>query len=481
MRVAADDWFRVEHWSEDASAHFEAKLARAHRESRPQYLRIQGSTLIDATDDASRRAGAALLERLLDEYSEAWPPESAGAHVDLARYREETGDVASAAAHYRAAVLLQQGTNMQWGAEIELAELIIRHALRDAEDEADELLDGLLADGLFLRSEQFRYAVARMRLARRRGDADEAAAFACGALHLLADNRSISSHHPQVGLILADEVTRAELEEAAAQGDPEVVTEEADRFRGPDGTVRWVWSLTSSLRAQTDPQREDDGLLQDLRAAGFEAYELEEWSQERLPDMAAVKAAAPILLRWLEQTQSLEVKCDIAVALTDRRYRRFATGPLLEEFRRLRSPDLNGEDRPTEAVARKRRLKDGVANALATLARDEHFDEVAELIRDPVHGLYRGYLFWAVPYMKSAAAVDLALEMLKDEDMHLSALRALADLRSERALPTLEAIAARPRPRGRSDADEFERARVDIARGGIEKLQRARAAGKSRP
>lgn len=92
-------------------------------------------------------------------------------------------------------------------------------------------------------------------------------------------------------------------------------------------------------------------------------------------------------------------------------------------------------------------LKDRLANALATLARDEHFDEIAELIRDPAYGEYRAYLFRALPYMKRPEAVDLALEMLNDDEMHLSALRALADLRSERARPVLEAIAAEKKAR----------------------------------
>jgi sulfite reductase beta subunit-like hemoprotein len=104
-----------------------------------------------------------------------------------------------------------------------------------------------------------------------------------------------------------------------------------------------------------------------------------------------------------------------------------------------------------------------------------------DLIRDPGHGRYRAYLFWTLPYMKSDSAVDVALEMLDDDEMHLPALRALADLRSERALPVLEAIVRHPRPRGRNDADERERTRIDIAQGGLEKLRKARAKGKSRP
>ena len=487
--MGADDWFRSEDWSEEAQQHFEAKLARAHRASRPQYLRIKGLALLEANDEQRRKAGATLLKRVLADYADD-KVEAAGAHVALARYHEETGEPGRSAAHYRETLRLQEGTNVSFGAELLLAEFIVRHEFEDCSSEAHELLDAVLAAGPIFRVEQFRYAVARMRLAQRRGEADEAAAFAHGARHLFADNQPVSSYHPTIGLIRADNATLAELEDVASRGNPEAVSERVERYRGPDETVRWEWALTSRLRgvpkgsrleAQDDFDAKAEPLIQELRGAGFEVYDLQDWTRRRLPDAASVKAVAPILLHWFDKTDSPELKTTIAVALTDRRFRKLAPRPLIEEFRRLRSPELNGDEWPSEEVGRQRRLKDRVANALATLARDEHFDDVVDLIRDPGHGRYRAYLFWTLPYMKSDSALDVALEMLDDDEMHLPALRALADLRSEQALPVLEAIARQPRPRGRNDADERERTRIDIAQGGLEKLRKARANGKSRP
>jgi hypothetical protein len=83
--------------------------------------------------------------------------------------------------------------------------------------------------------------------------------------------------------------------------------------------------------------------------------------------------------------------------------------------------------------------------------------------------------------MKNPEAVDLALEMLNDDEMHMPALRALADLRSERARQILEAIAAEEKPRARSDEDLLARVRIEVAERGLEKLEKARARGKSRP
>ena len=60
------------------------------------------------------------------------------------------------------------------------------------------------------------------------------------------------------------------------------------------------------------------------------------------------------------------------MALTDSKARSVATQPLIDLFRQL----------PNDA-----REKDRVAAAVGTLAsRDDHFEQVADLVRDPRHG-----------------------------------------------------------------------------------------------
>lgn len=63
----------------------------------------------------------------------------------------------------------------------------------------------------------------------------------------------------------------------------------------------------------------------------------------------------------------------------------------------------------------------------------------------------------------------------------MSALRSLADLKSERARPVLARISHEPTTRGRSDRAQHQRDRVRIAGKGLQKLDRAAATGKSRP
>jgi len=142
-----------------------------------------------------------------------------------------------------------------------------------------------------------------------------------------------------------------------------------------------------------------------------------------------VKRAADVLLPWLDRATNADLEADIATALRDARARRYATEPLLRLFTDLIGDDLNGPGPPpTEEAGDRRRLETAVGDALATLARDDHFDQVEALIRDRQHGHYRAYLFSALGHMKNPAAVDLALDMLEDGEVSMPALYALSDL-----------------------------------------------------
>jgi HEAT repeat protein len=352
----------------------------------------------------------------------------------------------------------------------------------DDEDEsryaaADELLDRARAEGdTFFRVSRFRYALFRARLAARRGHGDEAAAFACGALWQVAADEEgpLLARHPDVGRVRTDQETIDELWRYAETGEAERYDRLVDEYRSPDdGRVQWRWSLVERLRPNPRlvGRRHDEieaarraakPMLAELRSMGFPAYDVGDFAWATLPS----KRAAEIFVSWLERIDDPIVRSHIAMALTERKARSVATQPLIDLFARL--PNTAWE-------------KDRVAAAVGTLARDDHFEQVAALIRDPRHGHYRGYLFWAVGYMKDPRAVDLCLELIDSEDLGTSALQALGGLRSERARPILERVASEPTTRGRSDEAQHQRDRVRIARRGLEKLERAVASGRARP
>lgn len=526
--MADDDWYRGDAWGRKDRERFEAKLARARPGNREQYLRIKGLGLIESSRRSRQEAGVELLERLLRDFPDALASEHAGAHSHLAELYERRGDLRRAAAHLRNTIELDRGTNHDHGARARLGSLLARHPeLADSATEAPALL-ALDDASLLFRSQQFDWAVAQARLAATSGDADRAAALARGALWLLDHDGPAAPRHPLVGLIGGrDEAVTRELDALARLGHAEAASDRVDEFRRPDGTVEWHWALTESLGAPAAAptvvpddtegavdagahandralEAADDAvfaeerraLLAELRAAGFDdVFELTGWTCRKLGSAEEVRRAAPILLRWLREGRSYRTRSAAADGLRDPRARKLAADQVVASYAALRDPHPGILAPPDMATAFIRREQEALGNALATLARDAQFDELAEIVRDPGHDRLV-HVWWALPYVKDSRVVDLALERLgeaRSED--LDVLRALVAMKTERAEPVLRAIAARPKPRNvpinrftddpEHDAPLWaqlhERIRIEIAEVGLAKLEKARAAGKARP
>ena len=283
--------------------------------------------------------------------------------------------------------------------DLDVAERIAERGERDRFAEADARLDRVRAGyAATFRGDRFRYALARARLASARGAADEAAAFAAGALWQLEDDAEGPElpRHPTVGRVRAGGRTRRELRRLAGGGDGERYDPVAEQFRSPSsGAVQWTWALVERLRPNpavagrhddriATSRRNAEPLLHELRAAGYEAFDLAELGNRRLPD----RGAAEILVAWLDRVGDPLSRSLIAMALTDQKARAVAAQPLLDLFAAL----------PPEADE-----KDRVAAAAGTLARDPQFEQVAALVRDRAHGHYRSYLMTAVEYMRTRA------------------------------------------------------------------------------
>jgi predicted Zn-dependent protease len=177
--LSADDWFRSSDWDDPARELFEEKLSRARPWNAPQYLRIQGLTLLES---GNVEPGRQLLLRLITEYphetSEVWV-----AHESLGDSYRRDSRARDAERHYRAAMSLgEPGSTTQ----LLLAELLLDTEQVDRYAEARDLLadEQLVAEAENLRSEAFRHAVALARVEARLGNASDASKWAIRALEL---------------------------------------------------------------------------------------------------------------------------------------------------------------------------------------------------------------------------------------------------------------------------------------------------------
>ena len=195
--MAERDWFRKPTWLAADEADFRARLARARKPNRAQYLRIQAVTLREQGDAALLPAALGLLDELVRDFPEdlflAWANQCRGeCLIDLGRLDE-------------AIVALREGLQAEGarpqvvsGSAITFAELVLslkRTALYpEARAHLSAMGEQVTPDA--------RYAVAACRalLADAAGDSDEAAAQARLAL-AAADAGPPFRRHKTVGVV----------------------------------------------------------------------------------------------------------------------------------------------------------------------------------------------------------------------------------------------------------------------------------------
>ncbi len=240
-----------------------------------------------------------------------------------------------------------------------------------------------------------------------------------------------------------------------------------DVQRGPDGSVRWTWSLIRRLDLQAEPARPSYGawedaaapLLASLEHAGFPFDDLDALQHARPASDEEVARLMPILVHWLGRIEHPGVRAAIVHALNDPRARSTAVPALLNLYRGLRG-------QPEEQV-----LDDALVAVLTAQLAPEHFDDLVELLRDRSRGGLQGPLLAVLPQMgHPEEAEKLALAALDEDEDSTVAVRVLGELRSTAARPAIARIAAREAPQGGGDAGQAERARIRAARHALARI-----------
>jgi hypothetical protein len=187
-------------------------------------------------------------------------------------------------------------------------------------------------------------------------------------------------------------------------------------------------------------------VLTDLALAGCDVATIGELRQ-RGP---AATAAVPILVHWLPRVTDTAVKADIVRALGGGSWAKAAAPALIEEFRRAPAGDGPG-----------RRWQ--IGEALASAATDEVFDDIMALARERGYGRDREMVVLALGNMRNPRAVDVLLELARDDEVAGQAATALGVLRAEQARPILTELAGHPKTWVRKEAEKALR-RLDRRR-----------------
>ncbi len=138
--------------------------------------------------------------------------------------------------------------------------------------------------------------------------------------------------------------------------------------------------------------------------------------------------AVPVLLSWLPKVSDLVVKEEIVRALSLPWAKPVAAQPMIAEFRKLsEAADPTGTG-----------LKWAIGNALAVVADDSAFDELADLVRDRCYGPARQMIVLGLGKSRRPEAVDLLLGLLDAPDVEGHVVKALGKLKAPVARSALE-------------------------------------------
>lgn len=208
----ADEWYRSRTWNPDE---FERRLSRARPYSRPQYVRIQGLTLLESGGRENRRAAIELFERLM-----AWPDADFEANIApeyLADAYAADGQHERAADLYAEAVARQAAKpNVRGLAPFRLADVVLRYRLTDRYRPTLNLFTCPDFDWGGMNWHRFERAKAIALLADRLDEPDLAREAASEAVRLAESETAPEfPRHPTVGLIGADEKTLTTLKQIA--------------------------------------------------------------------------------------------------------------------------------------------------------------------------------------------------------------------------------------------------------------------------
>ena len=211
------DWFRKTSWDEADRADFRARLARAQKYGRPQYLRIQAGTLMECGDQFLP-AALELLDELLRDFPDSL--ELAGALEQKGELLYALGNVEAAAEAYAASVarmrsvpkMQTQDGWLNYGLLVAIEKLVLRY------DDALQVLEEFSGTSpLMLSADWFKVRGSRALIFSERGLVREAAVNARLALEAAVQASSGIPYRPSLGLV-GDRFSelREELREIAA-------------------------------------------------------------------------------------------------------------------------------------------------------------------------------------------------------------------------------------------------------------------------
>lgn len=134
------DWFRKKTWTKKDEEEFFAKLARARKEGRAQYLKIQAIELINTKEKNLLNIAEELLNRILTDYAEN-RIEKSQCYNSLGEIYELRNDEEKAIYYYKKSLDYEKEfPNVKTSSDIDFAKIIVKKGKTELYNEVEKIL-----------------------------------------------------------------------------------------------------------------------------------------------------------------------------------------------------------------------------------------------------------------------------------------------------------------------------------------------------
>ena len=135
------DWFRRKTWTERDELEFFAKLSRARKDGRAQYLKIQAIELIETKEKGLLQVAESLLNKVLTEYPDDSFNKSSSLH-NLGEIYKLNDDFDMALMYYKHALDFENiYPQVRTQAYLDYCELVVKTDKKDLFNDAERILE----------------------------------------------------------------------------------------------------------------------------------------------------------------------------------------------------------------------------------------------------------------------------------------------------------------------------------------------------
>lgn len=194
------DWYRRKTWTKTDEEEYFAKLSRARKDGRAQYLKIQAIELVETKDPKLLDAAELLIQKLFADYPDDKLERSSSLETlgDIYKLRQQFD---KAIEFYKQAVEFETTyPNVQTQAYLEYAELVVKLKKQDEFDFAKQIVSKRVSGSIFPIEKYKAFSILAI-ISNFKGDKEKAKEYAVLADKYASAETSGLRYHKHLGIV----------------------------------------------------------------------------------------------------------------------------------------------------------------------------------------------------------------------------------------------------------------------------------------